>query len=56
MAAQAELGTPRADQRVMADSIRMVVAEARLALGSVELDALRDALEKVRRVIDAQPY
>lgn len=28
----------------------------RLALGSVELDALRDALEKVRRVIEAQPY
>jgi DNA-binding transcriptional MocR family regulator len=28
----------------------------RLALGSVELDALRDALEKVKRVIDDQPY
>ncbi len=28
----------------------------RLALGSVELDALRDALEKVRRVIDDQAY
>lgn len=28
----------------------------RLALGSVELDALRDALEKVRRVIDDQTY
>ncbi|MDR6855828.1 PLP-dependent aminotransferase family protein [Variovorax guangxiensis] len=28
----------------------------RLALGSVELDALRDALEKVKRVIDNQAY
>jgi DNA-binding transcriptional MocR family regulator len=28
----------------------------RLALGSVELDALRDALETVRRVVDAQTY
>jgi DNA-binding transcriptional MocR family regulator len=28
----------------------------RLALGSVELDALRDALEKVKRVINEQPY
>ncbi|MGR4870177.1 PLP-dependent aminotransferase family protein [Variovorax sp. LARHSF232] len=28
----------------------------RLALGSVELDALRNALEKVRRVIDDQAY
>ena len=28
----------------------------RLALGSVELDALRDALEKVKRVINDQPY
>jgi DNA-binding transcriptional MocR family regulator len=28
----------------------------RLALGSVELDTLRDALEKVRRVIDEQSY
>ena len=28
----------------------------RLALGSVELDALRDALEKVKRVIDDQAY
>lgn len=27
----------------------------RLALGSVELDALRDALDKVRRAIEAQP-
>ena len=27
----------------------------RLALGSVELGALRDALEKVRRVINDQP-
>jgi DNA-binding transcriptional MocR family regulator len=28
----------------------------RLALGSVELDALRDVLEKVKRVIDDQLY
>lgn len=28
----------------------------RLALGSVELDTLREALEKVRRVIDDQTY
>jgi len=28
----------------------------RLALGSVELDVLRDALETVRRVVDAQTY
>ena len=28
----------------------------RLALGSVELDILREALEKVKRVIDGQSY
>jgi DNA-binding transcriptional MocR family regulator len=28
----------------------------RLALGSVDLDTLRDALQKVRRAIDAQAY
>lgn len=60
----------RADQVVMAlmrERISVSTAEPfatsaqvphaiRLALGSVELDTLREALEKVRRVIDDQTY
>lgn len=62
-----ELRADKVARALMSDGISVSTAEPfattaqvphalRLALGSVELDALRDALQKVKRVIDAQPY
>ncbi|HJV69273.1 PLP-dependent aminotransferase family protein [Ideonella sp.] len=63
----AELRADQVAMALMSDRISVSTAEPfattaqvphalRLALGSVGLDALRDALEKVRRVIDDQSY
>lgn len=63
----AELRADKVAMALMSDRISVSTAEPfattaqvphalRLALGSVGLDALRDALEKLRRVIDDQSY
>jgi DNA-binding transcriptional MocR family regulator len=62
-----EIRADKVAMALMSDRISVSTAEPfattaqvphalRLALGSVELDTLRDALEKVKRVINDQPY